>query len=64
MRKTMWAAKNPNVILSVDRDIGPKSHPPLCRDLREAEIFLELGQPALSDVKGLRRRRLSEDGPG
>src|SRR6266576_2822875 len=29
MRQTVWAAKDPNVILSVDCDIGPKSHPPL-----------------------------------
>ena len=47
----MRAAEDPNVILSVDRDIGPKSHPPLRRNLREVEILLELRQTAFSDMR-------------
>jgi|SRR5712692_11927661 len=64
MGKTAWATQDPYITLAVGLDIGAKPHLPLRRELRPGGIYLELWQTAFSYMRSLRRRSLSEDGPG
>src|SRR6202040_1955800 len=60
MSKTVGTAQDPNLILRIDGNIRPKSHPPLGRDLWEIGVPLELGQAAFSEMRRLRRGALSQ----
>jgi hypothetical protein len=62
MRKTAGAAKDPHVVVCIDCDVNPKSHPPLRWNPGKVWVYLELWQTAFSYMRSFHRRSLSDDG--